>query len=490
MHDAGFAFPDAGARVELQFFCDLMAEAVCARERWCNFLDPAQGPTCLARAGRECSLWQRAVTAGVHPYVPEQGAACISATAQRSCALGRGFAGGALLLGLENGPPACAPLLVGVGGPGTPCALDAECAAGLTCKGVGVACRTCTPQRTLGEACDPVTSPCFTGRCATVDDGGAQCVPYVDIGGACPFDAACNPVTAKGCGPSPGDGGARACVAKDSDGTPCLLPEVCAAGYCNSGHRTDAGARTCGFIAPGRPCGAVGDCGPEAFCSGLGATTPGVCTARIAWGASCTIQRFADVHDGCADGGACFDGTCRGRGQQALGRQCREPATDCVRGAWCPALPLDGGYPTCQPQGFLGEACTASAQCQPGLRCTNNRCELLGSAGMPCFATQQCKDLLFCPLADAGLGFFPCTPLLSPGSDCSASGALCGSGPDNADDGLCVRDGGRGATCQGLQPPGGPCSAHVQCNSGRCLQEDGGFVFPPTVGVCQPSCLP
>lgn len=487
--DAGVTFVDAGTRIELAAFCDAWAEASCARERFCFFLDPAQGTTCLARTKRACADWQRAVAAGVYGYTPEQGAACVAATQSLTCALGRGFSGSSLTFGFGDGPAACEPLLVGVGTAGTLCTRDADCSEGFLCTGSGASCRTCSPRPAIGEACDPVTRPCFGALCRLAADGGNACFGYLGVGDACTLSGDCDPATSRGCSGPADDAGVRTCAAKDLDGLACVGDVTCAAGYCNNAHRTDAGVRTCGFLALGRPCAVGADCGPAAFCSGLSAAGPGACAARIPLGSACTIQRLADLSDGCADGGQCFDGLCKPRGQQQVGQQCRDTLFDCARGGWCPLLPPDGGYASCQLQSPVHGSCFASAQCQPGMRCTNNRCELLASAGQPCFATQQCKDLLTCPLADAGLGFFACTPLVAPGGDCGASGATCGSGTDLGDDGFCVRDGGA-ATCSGLQSLGAGCGANAQCESGRCLQEDGGLVSPAVRGTCQPPCAP
>jgi hypothetical protein len=278
----------------------------------------------------------------------------------------------------------------------------------------------------------------------------------------------------------------RVCLAKDPDGTPCGSDSVCAAGYCNNAPRADAGVRRCGFIPVGQACGLVGDCGPAAFCDGLTSRAVGTCAPRLALGAPCRIQRSADLSDGCPEGAACFDGTCkRPRADQLTGQQCRDVLLDCVRGAWCPQLPADGGYPSCLAQRDVGEACTSSTQCQPGLRCTNNACERLSAAGERCFAGQQCKDLLTCPLVDAGLGFFACAPLVAPGGSCTASGTSCGAGVDLGQVGLCV-----GGTCATLLGVDETCTSGTQCFSGRCLSEDGGVVVPPSMGRCNPSCLP
>ncbi|MDP1829186.1 MAG: hypothetical protein Q8L48_38335 [Archangium sp.] len=481
---------DAGSPIDLNQFCDAWATAYCDREAACLFLDTAQGMTCLARVKDTCSAWQRRVAAGIYRYEPTEGAACVGATRNYSCVLGRGFAGGAITFDFGNGPGACDPLLTGVGVAGTPCTANADCAAGFTCAGGGTACRACAALPTVGEACNLLAGNCYDSSCRPAPDGGAECVMLGMPGAVCTGFGTCDPNTTRGCAPTPTDGGMRLCLSKDPDGTVCGMSQSCQSNYCNNGNRTDAGVRSCGTIMTGSPCGSQTDCAPTAFCSGLTTTVPGVCTARLALGATCTIQRLADPNDGCADGGLCLDGTCKPRqNQQQVGQNCRSSSLDCAPGGWCPNLPTDAGYPLCVAQGIAGATCGNNAECQAGLRCNNNVCTALASAGQPCFAQQQCKDTLTCPQVDAGMGFFACTPLVSEGGDCTANGTTCASGVDNGQGGFCLRDAGMGS-CFAPLLAGADCGANGQCASGRCLRDDAGVVNPPARGFCQPPCVP
>ncbi|MDP2269223.1 MAG: hypothetical protein Q8K32_00750 [Archangium sp.] len=478
---------DAGTTIDLAQFCDAWADAYCDRESACGFLDAAQGMTCVARLKDLCSTWQRQVTAGVYGYEATEGAACVNATGNYNCTIGRGISGAQINFSFGAGPAACDPLLTGIGIAGTPCTATADCAVGFTCEGSGTACRVCTAIPTVGQAC---TGTCFNSTCRAAGDGGTACVAWPQVGELCTGFGSCDPVTTRGCAPAPTDGGARLCLAKDTDGTACGMNQNCQSNYCNSGNRTDAGVRTCGPIATGRPCGSQADCEPTAYCDGFTAATIGVCTARITLGAACTIQRVADPNDGCVDGGQCFDGTCKPRqNQQQLGQQCRTTAADCAPGGWCPNLPNDGGYPLCLAQGTAGAMCGATTACLTGLRCFNNACTPLLGAGEPCFTAQTCKDLLTCPLVDAGMGFFACTPLVSVGGNCTTTGLTCASGVDNGQGGFCARDGGTG-TCSELLSLGGDCGANAQCASGRCLREDAGVVLANARGLCQAPCVP
>jgi hypothetical protein len=457
----------------------------------CQFLDSAQGMTCVARVKDACSFWQRQVAAGVYAYDPAQGAACATATGNFACVLGRGFTGGALNFALGNGPAACASLLTGVGVAGTPCTNNADCAAGFTCAGGGTACRVCTALPSVGEACTPFGGGnCFNSTCRAAGDGGDECIAFAMPGAVCAGGGTCDPNTTRGCAPAPTDGGARLCLPKDPDGTPCAMGTACQSNYCNNGNRTDAGVRTCGTIATGSPCAGQADCAATAFCSGMTATVPGVCTVRIALGGTCTIQRTADPNDGCAEAGLCLDGVCKPRlAQQQVGQSCRSSSLDCATGGWCPNLPNDAGYSLCTAQLAAGTRCNGTVECLTGLRCNNNVCTPLGGAGMACFAPQQCKDTLSCPLVDAGMGFFACTPLVGEGGDCSANGSTCASGVDNGQGGFCARDGGS-ANCFAPLGLGADCGANAQCASGRCLRDDAGVVFPPVRGFCQAPCVP
>lgn len=495
--DAGTAPTDAGTFVDANQFCDLWAAAYCDREARCLFLDSAQNTTCLARVKDACATYQRFVTAGVYRYDTAVGAACINATGNLACAVGRGFTGGALNFDLGQGPAACDPLLVGVGVAGTPCTSTADCAAGFTCPAANgsTACRACTAIPSIGQVCNPVlNTPCFNASCRSAGDGGNECFAYALAGQPCTATSQCDPATTTSCGPLPSDGGARLCVSKETDGITCASSATCLTGYCNAGNRTDAGVRTCGTVADGRACGSANDCVSGSFCEGLVVNSrPGTCRPRLALGAPCTITRAGDGNDGCAEGGACFDGVCKPRANlQQVGQQCRSTTADCANGGYCPNLPNDGGYPSCLAQGLAGANCGSSAECQPGLRCTNNTCQPLSSAGQPCLAAQQCKGALSCPLVDAGLGFFACTPLASPGSDCSVSGITCASGVDNGQGGFCARDGGftGPGTCSAPLMVGGDCGSNAQCASGRCLTADGGAVGLNTRGTCATPCVP
>lgn len=477
---------DAGT-AELATFCDAWATALCHRETECAFLDPAQQATCRARAKHECAGWARRVDAGVFGFDAGAATGCLDLVGNRSCVQGRAFAGSALVFDLASDCPA---LLEGIGTASTPCELAADCAAGFTCTATLSTCGNCRALPALGEACDPSTAPCHRAYCAEAGDGGRACVSWGQVGAPCTLSTQCDPDTTRGCSTDLGDAGARTCLQKSADGAPCVGDTACASGFCNNAQLADAGPRRCGFIALGQACGLAGDCGPTAFCDGLTARTLGTCTPRLALGSACRIQRGADRFDGCPEGSACFDGTCTRTNQDQLtGEPCRDGVLDCVRGTYCPSLPGDGGYAVCVTQYAAGTACTSSAQCRPGLRCTNNTCEPLAAPGERCFATQQCKDLLTCPLVDAGLGFFACTPLVAPGGSCAASGSSCASGPDLGTEGHCLRDGGT-LICVEPLAADERCAGGTDCASGRCLTEDGGAVLPPETGLCQAACLP
>jgi hypothetical protein len=447
--------------------------------------------TCLARVKHVCSNWESQTGVGVFSYDSVQGQACVTAMRTFSCAQGRGFTGGAVNFDFGNGPPACDLLLDGVGVAGTPCNVNADCADGFACSGATNACSTCTALPTAGQACNLILNNCYQSQCRLVSDGGSECGTLAGPNQPCTGFGTCDPATTRGCGPTPTDGGTRTCTPKDPDGATCTFDQTCASNYCNDGNRTDAGQRTCGTIATGRPCGSQTDCGPTAFCDGLTNTAPGVCTARLTLGTTCRIQRQADPNDGCADAGACFESICKPRvNQQMVGEQCRSTTLDCTLGSWCPALPNDGGYPLCRAGSMAGTMCGSSAECAPGLRCTNNTCQPLGSAGQACTSTQGCKDTLTCPQVDAGMGFFACTPLVSPGGDCSAAGTTCASGTDNGEGGFCARDAGGVGTCYALLMTGADCGFNNECESNRCLRADGGMAVPANRGTCQAPCVP
>jgi hypothetical protein len=71
-------------------------------------------------------------------------------------------------------------------GQGQPC-LSAPCAEGLTCTSSGT--RTgCTVDGKIGDACNPITKPCYLGRCVS-----GACAAAVADGDACMFKPDCLP---------------------------------------------------------------------------------------------------------------------------------------------------------------------------------------------------------------------------------------------------------------------------------------------------------
>lgn len=176
----------------------------------------------------------------------------------------------------------------------------------------------------------------------------------------------------------------------------------------------------------------------------------GLSCALLSAGASCDDSSVETADDLGGTGGK--DGGVGGSGGTA-----GDAASD---------APLDGQPP---PGGGVGDACSASEPCRPGLACTNGVCELGHSSeqGASCVVSGECKDGLQCvagKCAPAGLG---------------DAGAACTSDMDCKSGLRCVLA-GFAAECapEGKGDFGDACAVAGDCYGGlTCLQSK--CVIPP-----------
>jgi hypothetical protein len=254
----------------------------------------------------------------------------------------------------------------GGGSSATPCTVDSECALGAVCR--GNTCMTgCNDERDCPQD-KPICDRDGSGGCvACVDDRDCPVPGLTCIAGECRLtcsgDADCNGGL---CDPA-----THSCVAC-AENSDCALGHLCLDGACVAGCERDR------------------DCPPETNACAADDGDHGTCYECIDSCASgltckdhhCTSQCTTNVQ--CPDGvcdtatGTCVQ--CLDDSPCALGTICDEQM--CVAGCRadkdCPAAtpkcdPTMGAHGTCvvAPGGGGGEnaACTASSECQAGLRC-------------------------------------------------------------------------------------------------------------------------
>jgi hypothetical protein len=229
-----------------------------------------------------------------------------------------------------------------------------------------------------------------------------------------------------------------------ADGQPCLQSSECKSGTCDRGTPP-----TCpGKCAPG---GALGD-----DCDVMGAAT---CDPRVAY---CKYGQCVAL---LTDGTPC------------------DPGDTCVNGDFCdwaspPSCGPGGSACACKPLGSLGVACLNSEQCRPDLKCVGGKCTAPGSQGAPCdpLSVASCQGNLYCFYsADASSdGSGLCGDRVPEGGSCD--GLYCQEGLECVPNGP---DSGFTGTCQTAPPPtpaappladGQPCSISPQCASQLCYQ--------------------
>jgi len=163
----------------------------------------------------------------------------------------------------EYGSSACSGVVTGLEAAGKPCAIDLECASGLTCVGWTESTDgTCTTPGAAGKPCEQAP-----------DAGSAL---YLDYGfgshPSCAAGAYCVTPT---------------CKAEGATGAACTEDEACMTGMtCHLGHCAASGPS-----ADGGACDTKVDCVQGLYCAlGDGGAVPGACTAREVAGGACTTS--------------------------------------------------------------------------------------------------------------------------------------------------------------------------------------------------------
>jgi hypothetical protein len=163
----------------------------------------------------------------------------------------------------EYGSSACTGVVTGLQAAGMPCAIDLECASGLTCVGwTGSTDGACTTPGTAGKPCEQAA-----------DAGSAL---YIDYGfGSHPSCAAGAYCVTPTCKAQVASG--AACTEDDE----CMTGMTCLLGHCaTGGPSAEAGA-----------CDTKVDCVQGLYCApGDGGATPGACLPREGQGGGCTTS--------------------------------------------------------------------------------------------------------------------------------------------------------------------------------------------------------
>ncbi|MBK7863723.1 MAG: hypothetical protein IPJ65_34985 [Archangiaceae bacterium] len=454
-------------------FCTQLANAQCARDVRCSSVDTTNGGLCVAQAKLACERTFSIADSGAVRVDAAATARCLTDITGYPCTHGSGAV-----------PPSCLEAFSPGGVPGSPCAVFAQVGPVLVqdtcrqgrCVGGASTCNVCAAYQNLGQTCNhnlfggPQTCDPSMGYCPVADGGSRNCQPFAAAG--------------------------TACVGFSFDDS------ICAGGNCIQ--RADGGYR-CGFLAAGERCSDPDACGPTGYCKNLFRSgcpfncqlqRAGVCTARIAMGASC-INEQSD--DGCSDAGTCLESTCKPRPfySRAIGQEC-DSQTDCVDSAYCKdnyATPPDAGgrAGVCAMRSTAGSSCMADPgsgedPCAQGAFCpplAGGNCKPYNSAGGICGLADRCKAYLDCYISDGGLfASGVCRLPADGGQHCGVHGVSCKS--ESFPDWYCASDGGGLPTAGSCAPPlddGQPCGSADTCKSYRCLSFDGGQQF------CQPKCL-
>lgn len=409
--------PDAGAGMDgglpLKGACSALVTARCGYLQRCGLV--AQGSdalrTCSAYFGAtwcDASLWPARVEAQTLRYDPLLAAACAVGFATQSCSAWQSL------------PYTCSRFLSPNVYAGKGCYGDyPECRDNLVCR--GSACpRSCQPLGNLDEPCTR-NADCRGPLFCRVQAGTAtgRCTAYGSLGSNC-----------------------------DTVDLLCAPDLLCSSGVCES------------RLSPGMPCGSTPECEAEAWCH-LTPSDGGVCLARVDAGAPC-----ADDTE-CTGGTLCQTQT--GLCAQADGLSAHAPCSlrqSCAAGLWCVGASATV-LGTCEVPRSPGQACSASADCEPHLACNPvdagvRACGPRRDDGASCERTRDCLALSWCTGGT-------CASLPMPGSSCDHGPCLFG---------VC-QAADAGATCTGMGVQGQSCSQDVECGSGHC-----------GAGRCLAACAP
>jgi Cys-rich repeat protein len=443
----------------------------------CRYLyeEPCGTPGCTSDG--DCPAGYRC-DAGTCVRTSTGGGMCDPCSSQEDCT------GGYCLTGFPDGGLYC----------GTDCTSDADCGAGNTCVSVGTGYTwQCIPAD--GD-CSGVSAGCTTdGDCPSGYrcDGGS-CVPD-EAPPECYYDSDC---------PSGYHCEDGSCVADTPPPSDCTTD-----GDCPFGYRCDGGS----CVPTGAECTRDEECHAGYHCD------DGSCVSDDPAPPECTVDSE------CPEGQVCRSGLCvrpPGTEGRAFGEPCADTA-QCLS-----ALCLDGYCTmTCPPANPLGVG-EARAPCPAGYYCDDVGCGEgecrrgspgAGATGAPCASDGDCATAHCALIGGAGVCLAPCDPgvlgacaateTCTPGPTAACGACLCGAGlfgdrcagdadcafgrclaPADGAPAQCTTEcaSGRcpvGAACRTVaDPAGGPplqicvaeglplgsaCTAHGDCQSGRCV---------------------
>lgn len=314
----------------------------------------------------------------------------------------------------------------GIGGPGASGGTTPQGGStGTTCGGPGLPC--CVGNECAAGGC------CVSGICMAP---GGQCVGLGD--GIC---------SAGACGACGGPG-LPCCGANPSAGT-CTAPRTkCSAGTCTA--CGTLGSVCCTDATGGNgTCEGTGVICSNGLCVACGQPGTGCCPGSTCAGGGCCYNNIC-ISEGtaCASGGACQAGRCSG---------CGSVSQPCCNGACYDGLLCNGS--TCTSCGNVGETCCSSsdpaARCKAGHACvtsgTTSVCARCGGLGDICCANNACSE--GCCSGGRCLANGSCT---TPDASIQPDAPVVGSGGVTGSGGV-VGSGGVGGTGGTTSTTPGPC---------------------------------
>jgi hypothetical protein len=241
-----------------------------------------------------------------------------------------------------------------------------------------------------------------------------------------------------------------------------------------------------GTVPDGELCGALGECGPQSFCTSilrhLAFPDGPVCQRRTGQGETVPSNGvFWCAPELVAEQGVC----------QALageGESCQFPLDSRLYGSCAPGLYCTPSTRRCQRLERKGEPCFEDENflCAWDLACVQGTCRERGGEGDDCWRSQDENSLIrgcmfdfFCDASPNSSG--KCRALLKEGASCRdnqecAAGFYCaGPAPDFGEPGTCRRKALPGEACEGTWQ----CALAASCASGICREAINEEPAPP-----------
>jgi hypothetical protein len=334
---------DGDASTPLSELPDKLAATLCGILETC--LGPSadlylRGADCIQQSKRDVSngefaLLERAVNAGSVQYDGTKVDGCLRALEASGCDV---F--------VNRIVSVCEGVIVGSGGSGDDCTLDAECRSGHFCRTDASCPGTCSALLAAGQSCTD-DDDCADGTICS--DDTARCVRPAREGESCGGASGPPCVANLGCQGAT-ETASGTCVALDdvyaaSSGASCdfFMGQLCQAGQTcallavtgeqqfEMGCEPPVSGGACRIAVPEQ-------CPTGQFCELPANSVEGTCTALPGDGAPCAGRSPTEDPEFCAIDHVCLSGTCRAL--QALGEACEDDA-QCISGVCA-----DGG---CSP---------------------------------------------------------------------------------------------------------------------------------------------